>query len=111
MNRSYDAIVVGAGPAAWSASIFLVRAGMSVLVVGVDNESGLADASDVRNFPGFPDGISGRTLLDNMIAQERSAGNAIREPRKISHVRGISQTAFIVHSHHKHRHTGSHQKN
>ena len=89
MNRSYDAIVVGAGPAAWSASIFLVRAGMSVLVVGVDNESGLADASDVRNFPGFPDGISGRTLLDNMIAQAKNQG-VVYEKQEVTHTEEIN---------------------
>ncbi|MBI1838751.1 MAG: FAD-dependent oxidoreductase [Candidatus Colwellbacteria bacterium] len=85
MSKIYDVIIVGAGPAAWSASIFLVRAGMSTLVVGIDNESGLADAPDIKNFPGFPDGISGRTLLDNMIVQAKNQG-VIYEKQEITHI-------------------------
>jgi thioredoxin reductase (NADPH) len=84
MGKTYDVIVVGAGPAAWSAAIFAVRAGMSVLVVGVDSESGLADASDVRNFPGFPEGISGRTLLDNMIVQAKNQG-VLYKKQEVTH--------------------------
>lgn len=74
MENTYDVIIVGAGPAAWSAAIFLVRAGISTLVIGRDSESGLADAADVRNFPGFPDGVSGRMLLDSFMTQAERQG-------------------------------------
>jgi len=69
MQDISDVIIIGAGPAAWSAATFLVRAGISTLVVGLDEQSALADATEVKNYPGFPDGISGRTLLDNFIEQ------------------------------------------
>lgn len=74
MENSYEVIIIGAGPAAWSAATFLVRAGISVLVIGRDEQSGLADAENVRNYPGFPDGISGRMLLDNFISQGQKQG-------------------------------------
>ncbi len=74
MNEAYDMIIVGAGPAAWSAATFLVRAGVKTLVIGLDEQSGLADASDVKNYPGFPDGIHGRVLLDNFIEQGKKQG-------------------------------------
>ncbi len=85
MKKDYDVIVVGAGPAAWSTSIFLVRAGVTVLVIGIDNESGLAYAVDIRNFPGFPDGISGRTLLDNMVVQAKNH-NVVYEKQEVTHI-------------------------
>jgi len=100
MDKTYDVIVVGAGPAAWSSSIFLVRAGMSVVVIGVDNDSGLADAADVRNFPGFPEGISGRVLLDNMIVQARNQG-VTHEKQEVTHIEGkeglfVTKTANLT---------------
>lgn len=70
----YDVIIIGAGPAAWSAATYLVRAGISVFVVGEDEKSGLADASEVWNYPGFPQAISGRVLLDQMIEQAKKQG-------------------------------------
>lgn len=94
MENLYEVIIVGAGPSGWSASIFLVRAGISVLVVGLDNESGLAYATDVRNFPGFPDGISGRMLLDNMITQAKNQG-VIYEKQEVTHTEAVNDN-FII---------------
>src|SRR3989344_8962653 len=67
---------------------------MSVLVIGVDNESGLADATDVRNFPGFPDGISGRMLLDNIIAQAKNQG-VVYENQELTHVKEINGALVV----------------
>lgn len=94
MENSYDVIVVGAGPSGWSASIFLARAGVKALVIGQDQESGLSFAADVRNFPGFPDGISGRTLLDNMITQAKSEG-VIYEHDEVTHLEERDGLIFV----------------
>ena len=72
MAESYDVIIVGAGPAGWSAATFLARAQVKTLVIGDMAQSGLADASEVLNYVGFPKGISGRELLLRM--QEQAVG-------------------------------------
>lgn len=87
-------IVVGAGPSGWSASIFLSRAGIKTLVIGEDEQSGLSYAADVRNFPGFPDGISGRTLLDNMIEQGKHEG-VIYEHDEVTHIEEREGLIFV----------------
>ncbi len=74
MDKPFDLIVIGAGPSAWTAATFLVRAGVSTLVVGQDEQSGLAYATDVKNYPGFPEGVSGRALLDKFIEQAQTQG-------------------------------------
>jgi len=73
---AYDVIIIGAGPAAFSAATFLARASVSVLVIGEEEKSGLVDASHVQNYPGFPQGIAGPLLLDQMIEQAKKQGAA-----------------------------------
>ncbi len=94
MENGYEVIIIGAGPAAWSAAIFLVRAGISTLVIGKDSESGLADAADVRNFPGFPDGVSGRMLLDSFMTQAKKQG-ALHVEDEVTHTEKQGE-GFIV---------------
>lgn len=94
MENQYEVIVVGAGPSGWSASIFLARAGIKILVIGEDEQSGLSSAADVRNFPGFPDGISGRTLLDNIIEQGKREG-ATYEHDEVTHIEEREGSIFI----------------
>lgn len=91
----YDVIIIGAGPAAWTATIFLVRAGFSVLVVGQDEMSGLADATEVGNYPGFPEGISGRILLDHFIEQGKKHG-ATFEHGEVTHAQQEGEKKFVV---------------
>ncbi len=94
MENTFEIIIIGAGPAAWSAAIFLVRAGLKVLIVGKDSESGLANAADVKNYPGFPDGISGRMLLDNFVAQgERQGVVYVRD--EVTHTEKKGETFFV----------------
>ena len=66
MNKEYEVIVIGAGPAAFTAATFLARANVKTLVIGDPAQSGLMDAAEVWNYPGFPSGISGKELLNNM---------------------------------------------
>ncbi len=73
-SSEYEVIIVGAGPAAWSAATFLARANIKTLVIGDPAQSGLADAAEVWNYPGFPKGISGRELLEQMQEQAVSQG-------------------------------------
>lgn len=68
----YDLIIIGAGPAGLTASIYAGRAGLKTLVVGDPTESGMCAAADVQNYPGFPDGISGSELTNLFVEQAKN---------------------------------------
>lgn len=69
----YDAIVIGAGPAGISASLYLKRANKNVLCL-YHGVSELEKAHKIDNYYGFPGGISGKDLYENGIKQAKELG-------------------------------------
>jgi thioredoxin reductase (NADPH) len=73
--RTENIVIIGSGPAAWTAAIYAARANLAPLVfegepVGTDIPGGqLMLTTDIENFPGFPEPISGPELMDRMKAQ------------------------------------------
>lgn len=64
MNKFYDVIIIGAGPAGISAAIQLKRYGINFLILEKEGVGGLLkNASLVENYPGFPKGITGLKLI------------------------------------------------
>lgn len=74
----YDIIIIGAGPAGISASLYAKRAGMNVLVL-YHGTSELEKAHKIDNYYGFADGISGKELFDNGIKQAQNLGVEVLE--------------------------------
>lgn len=75
MSKTYGVIIIGSGPAAYTAAIYAARANLSVLMLqGYQVGGQLMLTSEVENFPGFETGVMGPDLMEKFDVQARKFG-------------------------------------
>src|SRR6188474_3359403 len=91
----YDVIIIGSGPAGYTAGIYTSRAKLKTLIVsGMLPGGQLMTTSEVENYPGFPNGIFGPELMMNMRQQAERFGAIVLDDEVIAV--NFKQRPFII---------------
>ena len=86
-------LIIGSGPAGYTAAIYTGRADLHpVLYEGMQSGGQLTITTEIENFPGYPEGVSGTALMDDLRRQAQRFGVEIR-PGAIAHI-DCSQRPF-----------------
>jgi thioredoxin reductase (NADPH) len=97
METMYDVVIIGSGPAGYTAAIYTSRAFLKTLVIAGPTLGGqLTTTTEVENFPGFPKGILGTQLLTDMKTQAERFGTEVGMYTVLSIRQDVGKKHFIV---------------
>lgn len=94
-NTVHSVVIIGSGPAAWTAAIYTARSQLHPLIIAGDTPGGqLMFTTEIENFPGFEQGILGPALMDTMRKQAERVGATVVRNNAI--VLKVKESNFMI---------------